>query len=137
MSIIENARKLRRIIETAAQSLTDETALDAICLHPMWSVGVDYEVGFKVRHNDRLFRCVQAHTSIDGWQPDKTPALWEEINETHSGVMDDPIPYNGNMALVNGLYYVQDGVVYRCIRDTVNPVYNALSDLMGIYVEKV
>ena len=25
---------------------------------------------------------------------------------------------------------------YRCTRDTVNPVYNALADLIGLYVEK-
>ena len=27
--------------------------------------------------------------------------------------------------------------VYRCTRDTVNPVYNALSELVGLYVEEV
>ena len=25
---------------------------------------------------------------------------------------------------------------YRCTRDTINPVYNALADLIGLYVEK-
>jgi hypothetical protein len=39
------------------------------------------------------------------------------------------------MALVSGLHYSQDGVVYLCTRDTVNPVFNALKDLVGIYVE--
>lgn len=32
-------------------------------------------------------------------------------------------------------YPAQNGVVYRCIRDTVNPVYNDLADLVGLYVE--
>lgn len=31
----------------------------------------------------------------------------------------------------------QDGVTYLCSRDTVNLVYNALSELVGIYVEVV
>ena len=48
---------------------------------------------------------------------------------------DDPIPYEGNMALENGKYYSRDGVVYRCTRDTGNPVFQALSDLVGLYVE--
>ena len=30
-----------------------------------------------------------------------------------------------------------DGVTYLCNRDTVNPVYNPLSELVGIYVEIV
>ena len=39
------------------------------------------------------------------------------------------------MALENGKYYIQDGVTYLCNRDTGNPVYNALSELVGLYVE--
>jgi hypothetical protein len=39
------------------------------------------------------------------------------------------------MALENGKYYSQDGVIYYCNRDTVNPVYSALKDLVGLYVE--
>lgn len=39
------------------------------------------------------------------------------------------------MALENGLYYMQDYTIYLCTRDTVNPVYNPLADLVGLYVE--
>lgn len=55
----------------------------------------------------------------------------------HAGTADDPIPYEGNMALESGKYYSQDGVVYRCTRDTGNPVFHALSELVGLYVEVV
>jgi hypothetical protein len=41
------------------------------------------------------------------------------------------------MALKNGKYYIQDGVIYLCNRDTGNPVYNALAELVGLYVEAV
>ena len=51
--------------------------------------------------------------------------------------MTDPIPYNGNMALEAGKYYSQSGAVYLCTRDTVNPVYSGLADLVGLYVNKV
>ena len=47
------------------------------------------------------------------------------------------IPYEGNMALESGKYYTQSGMTYLCSRDTVNPVYNALSELVGIYVEVI
>lgn len=42
-----------------------------------------------------------------------------------------------NGALENGKYYTQDGATYLCTRDTGNPVYNALADLVGIYVDTV
>ena len=129
--------KLRKIIEEAVQFLADETAIQAATLHPTWEVGTAYDVGYKVQRNGKLYRCIQAHTAIVTWEPENTASLWEVINETHSGTIDDPIPYDGNMALVSGLYYVQDYVVYLCIRDTINPVYNALGELVGVYVEGV
>ena len=67
--------------------------------------------------------------------PELAASLWTEINETHAGTVDDPIPYSGNMALENGKYYSQGGVTYRCTRDTGNPVYNDLAELVGLYVE--
>jgi hypothetical protein len=41
------------------------------------------------------------------------------------------------MALENGKHYIQGGVIYLCNRDTVNPVYNPLAELVGLYVEEV
>lgn len=131
------ALKLRGIIEKSAQSLSDETALKAVCLHPMWASGVSYAVGFKVQRNGKLWRVVQAHTAHDGWEPENAPSLWEQVNETHTGELADPIPYDGNMALENGKHYIQNGAIYLCIRDTVNPVYNSMADLIGLYVEVV
>lgn len=131
------ALKLRGVIEQSAQSLSDGTALKAVCLHPMWASGVSYAVGFKVQHNGKLWRVIQAHTSQTGWEPENTASLWEQVNETHTGELTDPIPYDGNMALENGKYYIQNGAVYLCTRDTVNPVYHALSELVGVYVEAV
>ena len=72
-----------------------------------------------------------------GWNPETAASLWEVINETHVGTLGDPIPYDGNMALVSGLYYVQNGVIYLCTRDTVNPVYTGLDELVGIYTKKL
>lgn len=135
MSYIENARKLRPIVEQAMQSVDGNDALTARMLYPVWEMDRAYAVGTKVQRNGKLWRCMQAHTSHVGWEPENAPALWEQINETHSGTADDPIPYSGNMALVNGLYYTQDGVTYLCIRSTGVPVYNDLAELVDIYVE--
>ena len=131
------AIKLRQHIETAVQTLTDSEALEVRVLHPEWASDTDYTAGYKVQRSGSLWRCLQAHTSQAGWEPENAASLWTEICETHSGTPEDPIPYNGNMALESGKYYSQDGKVYRCTRDTGNPVYNALSELVGLYVEEV
>lgn len=112
----------------------DNIALRMKEYYPEWETNIKYTVGFRVQHNRKLYKTLQEHTSQEGWQPDLVPSLWTEISETHSGTIEDPIPYNGNMALENGKYYIQDYGIYLCNRDTVNPVYNHLSELVGIYV---
>lgn len=132
------ALRLRHHIETAVQSLPDGEALEVVTLYPEWAAGVDYSTGHKVQYGGKLWRCVQAHTAQSGWEPStETASLWEQICETHDGTLADPIPYSGNMALENGKYYTQGGVTYLCTRDTGSPVYNALADLVGIYVDTV
>ena len=127
------------LIRQQVNSLTvdDNTALRMLAFYPEWASDTDYTAGYKVQRSGRLWRCLQAHTSQAGWEPSTaTASIWEEICESHSGTLEDPIPYNGNMALESGKYYSQDGKVYRCTRDTGNPVYNALSELVGLYVEE-
>lgn len=131
------ALKYRTSIEQAVQSLEDNTALTVKSLYPAWEADTAYTVGYRVTYNGRLWRVVQAHTSQVGWEPENVPALWESINETHSGTEDDPIPYEGNMVLTKGLHYVQNYVVYRCTRDTGAPIYHVLADLVGVFVEEV
>lgn len=90
----------------------------------------------RLRYGDKLYNVVQAHTSQADWPPDKTPALYTEVATPGSGdTPEDPIAYNGNMALIEGKYYSQDGVVYVCTRSTGVPVHNTLRELVGLYVE--
>lgn len=119
------------------RAVDDNTALRMVEFYPDWSAGQAYTAGFKAQHGGKLWRCVQAHTSQTGWEPENAPALWTEICESHAGTLDDPIPYDGNMALTSGLYYIQDYTIYLCTRDTGNPVYNPLAELVGIYVNNI
>ena len=118
-------------------SMDDSTALRMMEFYPEWEAGQDYPEGFKVQYGGALYKVLQAHASQTGWEPENAPALWAEICETHGGTLADPIPYDGNMALESGKYYIQDYVIYLCNRDTVNPVYNPLAELVGLYVETV
>ena len=117
-------------------TVDNNTALRMREFYPEWTSDTDYTAGYKVQRGGKLWRCLQAHTSQSGWEPENAPALWTEICEIHEGTLNDPIPYSGNMALESGKYYLQDYVIYRCTRDTINPVYNPLAELVGIYVEK-
>ena len=129
----------RLLIAQQINTLTvdDNTALRMTEFYPEWAADTEYTIGYKVQRNGKLWRVLQAHTSQAGWEPENAASLWTEICESHAGTLDDPIPYSGNMALESGKYYMQDGKVYRCTRDTGNPVYNALSELVGLYVEEV
>lgn len=118
-------------------SVDDSIALRMKSYYPEWTAGVSYVPGFKVQYKNKLWRVVQAHTSQATWEPDSAASLWETINETYEGTVDDPIPYDGNMRLEADKYYFQNGAIYLCIRDTGNPVYNPLSELIGIYVSKI
>ena len=127
------AMLIRQQINSLA--VDDNTALRMVEFYPEWATDTAYTAGYKVQHGGKLWRCVQAHTAIATWEPENAASLWEQICETHDGTKYDPIPYSGNMALESGKYYIQDYVIYRCNRDTVNPVYNPLAELVGLYVE--
>ena len=130
------AMLIRQQINTL--DVDDNTALRMTKFYPEWTSGQAYAAAYKVQYGGNLWRCMQSHTAQSGWEPSTaTASLWEQICESHDGTLADPIPYSGNMVLENGKYYTQGGVTYLCTRDTGNPVYNALSDLVGIYVDTV
>ena len=133
----DEALYIRSVIERAAASLDDNTALTAPMLFPAWTPGKTYTTSHRLLYGDTLYRVLQDHTSQSDWTPDSTPALYTVVEAVHTGTQADPIPYNGNMELVEGLYYTQDEVLYICTRSTGNPVYHALADLVGLYVEIV
>ena len=118
-----------------ALSVDDATALRMVAYYPEWTAGTAYAVGDRLVYNGDLYKVLQAHTSQETWLPGTgTESLYTRIDEQHDGTKYDPIPYSGNMALKAGKYYSQSGKTYLCNRDTGNPVYHALADLVGLYV---
>lgn len=125
---------VRAQINTLA--VDDATALRMVAYYPEWTAGTAYAVGDRLVYNGDLYKVLQAHTAQDTWQPGAgTESLYTRIDEQHDGTKYDPIPYSGNMALEAGKYYIQSGKTYLCTRDTGNPVYQPLSELVGLYVE--
>ena len=132
---------IRKQINTLA--VDDQTALRMRRYYPTFSelVGQTVKKGTKFRATDSedadLYTVIQPELTIREHYPPGvgTESLYTRIDEQHDGTKYDPIPYDGNMALESGKYYIQDDVVYLCNRDTGQPVYNALSELVSIYVE--
>ena len=144
MTYTERALQLRPVIEQASQSLEDSVALTAVELFPQWKElvkkGAEVEKGFRFQYDNKLYRTEQPkYTFVDTYVPGTagTESLFSKVDETHTGTIDDPIPYEQNMEIYNGLYYSQYDVVYLCIRDSGQPLYHDLSALVGNYVEVV
>ena len=116
----QRAAKLRPVIEAAATSLSDGEAAKAVELFPKWEYPHDYVVGDRVNDisTNKLYKCVQAHTSQALWEPAATPALWVVVDVTHAGTQDDPIHASRGMEYEYGKYYLdsEDGKTYKCER---------------------
>lgn len=139
---MKEARAYRAAIEAGSNAVerSDADALKVKDIYPKWESLIAQTVdksGFKFTYHGDLYKTIPAnHTFAAEWVPGVgTESLYTRIDEAHAGTLADPIPYNGNMELTEGLYYSQNGVVYRCIRSTGQPVYHDLSALIGVYVE--
>lgn len=128
------------------RGLTAEQMLTHKAFAPKWGEDIkegDTVVkGDKFTYEGKLYAVLQDHTVLAINAPSiATASLYVEVTPDYTeggeefGTLENPIAYNGNMALENDKYYEQEGVVYLCNRDTGVPVYNALKDLVNIYVE--
>lgn len=134
----------RNIAEMNSLSLSAVEALEVKNWYPIWGEtekfreGDTITAGTKMQYGDKLWEALQTHTLMSIYPPSiDTASLYKEVtpDDDTLGTKDNPIEYNGNMALEEGKYYKQYDVVYLCTRDTINPVYADLSGLVGIYVE--
>lgn len=80
MSYTANAKILRKTLDEAGTILTDEQALTAVGLYSVWNIGYSYKVNDRVQYRDILYKCIQAHTSQEEWEPNNTPDLWVKIS---------------------------------------------------------
>lgn len=156
--IIDQAWRLEQITRKMEQEKRDfktlglsaEQMLTHKAFAPKWGEDEGFREGDNVVKGDKftfegkLYNVRQDHViNIANAPSVSTAALYEEVTPEFTedgeefGTIDRPISYNGNMALERGKYYEQDGVLYFCTRDTVNPVYHDLVTLVGQYVEAV
>lgn len=156
--IINHVRRLKRAQELIKQNtseinslnLSPKDALEVVDWFPEWGVADGFKVGDtvqkgqKFKYDGKLWAVLQDHTILEHYYPSiNTASLYVEVTPEYNengeelGTLDNPIPYDGNMILENGKYYIQEGTIYKCNRDTGIAVYHALRDLVGLYVELV
>lgn len=143
----EMVSAVRMMAQPQLLTLSDDEAVKVKALYDPWAskIGKEIKKDNKVYYDDKLFKARQDINPVLENQPpgSGTQSLYEEINETHAGTLEDPIPYNSEhdplfsgMELEEGKYYIQDGITYLCTRNTDIAVYADLKGLVGIYVEQ-
>lgn len=117
---LEELIELRKLIEKVINSLENDTeAITGTTLHPHWSnllaegkefTTDDVTNGFKLQHNGKLYRVIQAHTVQESWSPDVATSLYAEVlipdstvipewvqpDSTNPYMTGDKVTHNGN-----------------------------------------
>ena len=118
--------------------LSPSEALQVKDRYPEWETGINVKTGERYRVEDVLWECIKEHTTQDNWKPSMaTASLWKVVDEEHKGTIDDPIVYIPPMEIFKDKYYIQNGIKYKCTRNSEQPLTHDLSALVGLYVEKV
>ena len=116
--------------------LPDEKAVMIPLCYDAWTTDKAYKVGDRVECDGKLWKCRKEHTSQENWKPSiDTASIWEVIDVEHEGTLEDPIPYDQTMTVYNGKYYLEDGITYKCVRDSGQPLYATCASLVGNYFE--
>lgn len=113
----KKALQLRKLIEQTAVNLTDTEALTGIELFPIWSESASYEQGDRVRFEDTLYRCLQAHTAQSTWTPTDAPSLWAEVLIPDPEVIPEWVQPDLTNAYMKGDKVTFEGHVYESLID--------------------
>lgn len=124
--------------------VNDNTALRMKSYYPTWRELVDArftaeKAGFKFTYGEDLYKTIPPEQQFfENWVPGQgTESIFERIDETHAGTKEDPIPFKTNMEVFKDKYYIEEGILYICTRNSEQPLQNKASELVGHYFEVV
>ena len=117
MTLIELAQKLRPYIEKAALFLDDEDALEAVQLFPNWAAQTSYLKDDKVRYENVLYKCLQAHTSQSAWTPIAAPSLWAKVLIPDENTIPEWEQPDSTNAYMTGDKVMYEGHIYESLID--------------------
>lgn len=109
-----------------------------LCYEPWESfVGKSLNKDTRIEYQGYLWKVRQDVNVVLENQPPsiETASLYERIDVDHSGTLEDPIPYVQTMTVYKDKYYLENGKIYKCIRDSGQPLYASCESLLGNYFE--
>lgn len=128
---------LVKCLKASVPIIDDDVAVKVKAFYPEWVSGGAYISGDRRVYTERLYKCRQTHTDQGVYTPDQMPALWEVIDEIHTGTIDNPIIYVAPMKVFKDKYYKWVDVVYLCTCDSGQALTHTPDQLVGIYFEVI
>lgn len=118
------AREFMNSLLSLRASATDEQAVEAPAVYPIWREGIQYKIEDRILYNKTLYRVITEHISQTDWAPDAAVSLftkilipdeniiypWEQPESTNPYMKGDKVSYNGK--------------IYECLIDynTYSPI---------------
>ena len=125
MNRLEKAREFRKRIDANLQAtrklirvdeLDENELLDMIDLYENYEVGKFYKIDDIFKHENKLYKVIQEHTSQEDWIPSELPALY--LNMMPENVIPEWVQPTG----AHDAYNVGDKVIFE------GKVYESLID---------
>ena len=125
MNRLEKAREFRKRIDANLQAtrklirvdeLSEEELLGMIDLYENYEVGKFYKIDDIFKHENKLYKVIQEHTSQEDWIPSELPALY--LNMMPENVIPEWVQPTG----AHDAYNVGDRVIFE------GKVYESLID---------
>ena len=82
-----------------------------------WETGVGYAKGDIRSHGGKPWRCLQPHTSQDGWEPGAAPSLWAEILPGQDGEIGEWVQPDSTNPYMKGDRVTHNGKVWESLVD--------------------
>lgn len=82
------AQEIKSINEITFISLAENGFIDTVTagehidIFLPWELQASYQIGTLRQYNNKLYKCINSHTSQEGWEPDKAISLWVEIYDS-------------------------------------------------------
>ena len=125
MNRIEKAREFRNRINANLQAtrklirvdeLSEEELFEMIDLYPNYTIDTNYNVGDIFKYEGKLYKVIQAHTSLENWVPSELPALY--LSLMPENIIPEWVqPLGGHDAYNIGDKVIFEGRVYESLID--------------------
>lgn len=132
-----NIKQLINSVRSMTPTATDDVAARSTELYPDWAAGLEVKAGDRYQCDGLLYKALQDHVTQDNWKPGQaTASIWQVIDVTHAGTLDDPIPFALNMEVYKDKYYTWEGKTYLCTRDSGIALQKPPDQLIGHYFKE-